>query len=400
MRLTNRQADRLQRALEGERVTDAQIAAFLETARALSSAHAVTPAPRQEFVDALRLRLMAEAQAMPARSPASVTTAHRQAASRRAASDQGPQPRAVVVLLGRGLPRLVAGATASVLAVGTVVGVVSREAIPGSALYPVKGWLDTVAVQLAGSAYDRGLTHLSQAQEHISDTRELSDQDAEPERFVESLDAASASVRSGHRELDAAFDETGSPQALLAMRDFTSRALPQVEALRSEVPAAALPALRRLQSLLQDAESSSVRRLAACAPSCVSLEELGAGPAVLPVLPSLSGGATATTPAGTTVGAVVVPDEPVTLPAPVDTAGDGGVVVGDQDAGVTVSTDGGAVTLPTVGVTVPDATVEVTLPSASVSTDGAGVTLPGATVSGVVTLPGLGVTLTSPTLLP
>ena len=49
-----------------------------------------------------------------------------------------------------GFPRLLAGAAASVVAVGAIVGVASRSAIPGSALYPVKGWLDAVAVQMAG----------------------------------------------------------------------------------------------------------------------------------------------------------------------------------------------------------------------------------------------------------
>jgi len=38
-------------------------------------------------------------------------------------------------------------------------------------------------------------------------------------------------VRSGQRSLDHAYAENGNPRALLAMRDFTARALPQVEAL-------------------------------------------------------------------------------------------------------------------------------------------------------------------------
>ena len=271
MRLSNRAAERFQHALDGERPADAEAESLLATSRMLSAVDTSRLAPREEFVHALRERLMAEAETMPALSPAAAQTA----AARRAAARTTP----VVLVMGRGLPRLLAGAAASVLAVGAVVGVASRSALPGSALYPVKGWLDSVAVQMAGSDYERGLTHLAQAQEHISDTRALSEQQgSEPGEFIEALDSAVASVRSGQRDLNTAFDGTGNPQALIAIRDFSARALPQVEALRPEVPAAALPALRELQALLEDSQTASVRRLAACAPSCALVSQPGAGP--------------------------------------------------------------------------------------------------------------------------
>ena len=135
MRLTNRAAERFQRALEGERVTDADLEGLLQTSRALSSVPLAGAAPREEFVLALRERLMAEAEQLPSPSPA----AARAAAGRRAAARSAP----VVVVVGRGFPRVLAGAAASVVAVGAIVGVASRSAIPGSALYPVKGWLDS-----------------------------------------------------------------------------------------------------------------------------------------------------------------------------------------------------------------------------------------------------------------
>ena len=264
MRLTNRAAERFQRALEGERVTDADLVGLLQTSRALSSVPLAGAAPREEFVLALRERLMAEAEQLPSPSPA----AAKAAAGRRAAARSAP----VVVVVGRGFPRVLAGAAASVVAVGAIVGVASRSAVPGSALYPVKGWLDSVAVQMAGSDYDRGLTHLSQAQEHISDARALAEQsNVDPQEFVDVLRSAVSSVRSGQRDLNTSFDATGNPQALLAIRDFSARALPQVEALRPEVPAKALPVLGELQALLADAESASLRRLAACAPTCATL---------------------------------------------------------------------------------------------------------------------------------
>ncbi|HET6856727.1 MAG TPA: DUF5667 domain-containing protein [Streptomyces sp.] len=394
MRLSNRAAERFQHALDGERPADAEAESLLATSRMLSAVDTSRLAPREEFVHALRERLMAEAETMPALSPAAAQTA----AARRAAARTTP----VVLVMGRGLPRLLAGAAASVLAVGAVVGVASRSALPGSALYPVKGWLDSVAVQMAGSDYERGLTHLAQAQEHISDTRALSEQQgSEPGEFIEALDSAVASVRSGQRDLNTAFDGTGNPQALIAIRDFSARALPQVEALRPEVPAAALPALRELQALLEDSQTASVRRLAACAPSCALVSQPGAGPSQLPVLPSTTAAPGGATPGATLPGGVGVPSTPVTANPggglPGVTAGTGGVTVGGDNGGATLSTDGATLNGPSVTASVPGLPpVTATLPSASISSSSVGVTVP--TTLGGISLPGAGAPLPLPKL--
>ena len=82
----------------------------------------------------------------------------------------------MVFVIGKGL-RVIAGATASLLLIGAVLGVTSRSALPGGLLYPVKQSLNSAAVQLAGSDFDRGVTLLSQAQEHIGDARSLVERD-------------------------------------------------------------------------------------------------------------------------------------------------------------------------------------------------------------------------------
>ena len=66
MPVLNRSADRFQRALEGERVTDAQLAALVETGRHLVDLGSSGPSPDAEFVAALRERLLSEAARMPA----------------------------------------------------------------------------------------------------------------------------------------------------------------------------------------------------------------------------------------------------------------------------------------------------------------------------------------------
>lgn len=390
MRLTNRAAERFQRALEGERVTDADLEGLLQTSRTLSSVPLAGAAPREEFVLALRERLMAEAEQMPSPSPA----AAKAAAGRRAAARSAP----VVVVVGRGFPRVLAGAAASVVAVGAIVGVASRSAIPGSALYPVKGWLDSVAVQMAGSDYDRGLTHLSQAQEHISDARALAEQsNVDPQEFVDVLQSAVSSVRSGQRDLNTSFDTTGNPQALLAIRDFSARALPQVEALRPEVPAKALPVLGELQALLADAESASLRRLAACAPTCATSTGASVSPTDLPTLPGAAPSGGATTSAASGGAGVQVPGTAVTAApgggAPGVTAGSGGLTLGGSSGGATLSTGGTTLNGPSVGVSVPGLpSLSATLPSVGIATTSIGATLPGATL-GTLPLPGASVSV-------
>ena len=399
MPLISRQAERLQRALEGERVTDADIRTLLESARSLAGVSTPGLAPRPEFVQGLRERLMAEAATLPAPSPAAPGAP----AARRAAS-RSP----VVLVVGRGLPRMVAGAAASALAVAAVVGVASRSALPGTALYPVKGWLDSIAVQLAESDHDRGLTRLEQAQEHISDARTLADADPpDAENLIEAIHAATHSVRRGQRDLNTAYDRTGNPQSLLAVRDFSVRALPQVEAMRPDVPAAALPALRELESLIGDAAAAAARRIAACGSPCtgsLAQSATASDPASLPALPSLAippttaPGGRATVAPTTSRAIVTVPGQTVpgpagggSTPAPGVTVGGDGVVLGGAGGGATVTSGGAGVSLPSVSVTVPSvpsASLTVGIPPASAGTSSVGVTVPGQTIGGL-TLPGV-----------
>ena len=304
MPLINRSADRFQRALEGERITDDELDRLLETSRRLATVgSSLGPGPDPAFVATLRERLTAEAANLPAASTR----------ARRTGNAAGPAPAVLVV--GRGLPRMLAGATASALLVGGVVGLVSRGAVPGDTLYPVKGWLDGVAVRLADSDLDRGRTQLDQAQEHISDARDLADRPSPDSHDIDTaLDAATGSVIGGQRSLDRAWSETHNPQALLEMRDFTARALPQVDALRTEVPAASLPALRRLESLLRQSEVATARRIAACGGGCGTALSSGLGPSSLPSSLTASRPASATsTAAPTRTGVTVtVPGAPVT----------------------------------------------------------------------------------------
>lgn len=399
MAVLNRSADRFQRALEGERSDDPRVRALLGTSRQLLSVAAVAPGPDAEFVAALRERLMVEARSLPAPTPA----AARAATARRAAARTAP----VVVVVGRGLPRALVGAAASALLVGGIVGVASRSAVPGDSLYPVKGWLDGVAVRLATSDFQRGTTYLGQAQEHISDSRDLAARtDPDVGDINSALTAAAESVQSGQRALDRDYATTGNPQALLAQRDFTDRALPQVDALRDEVPLGSRGALDRLEALLRDSQVATTRRIAACGGHCGEVLRTSLGPSSLPSTTSTAGTTSGAVRSGsssspvTAGGGITVPNAPITggaggnAPAPGATAGTGGATVGGGGVGATLSTGGAKATLPTISATLPlpSATVTVPLPSATVGTGGVTATVPGSTL-GPVTLPGATITL-------
>lgn len=407
MPVLNRSADRFQRALEGERLRDPRVDELVATGRHLSSLGAQAPGPDPAFVTALRVRLMAEAELLPA--PTAGAT--RAATARRAAARATP----VVVVLGRGLPRALAGAAASAVLVGGVVGVVSRSAVPGDSLYPVKGWVDGVAVRLATTDFERGTTYLAQAQGHISDSRDLAARPTADAGDIETaLTAAAEAVRGGQQALDRDYASTGNPQALLAQRDFTARALPQVEALRSQVPTASLTALSRLESLLRESQVATARRLAACGGPCgqaltTPSSPTSLSPTSLPDVATRPGSGTAgvnrpgptSATAGTGQGGVTVPQVPVTdgaggiINTPEPGTGPGGVSIGGTGATTTTLPTGGATAgLPSVSPTVPlpTGTTSAPLPSVTIGTGGVTATAPSTTL-GSVTLPGATITL-------
>ena len=266
----SKRADLLERSLGGYKSTDLEVCELVATASRIPALTSPASSPGPEFVSALRIRIRAEAMTLPPREVRSFSRdvqGHRIGARRSAA-------RPKVFVIGRGLPRVLAGTTASLLLVGAVIGGASRTALPGGLFYPVKALLDVAAVQLAGSDFDRGTTLLSQAQEHISDAGALVERDGaqvDPALVNQALLSGFDAVTAGQRALLGEFDRTGNPQALIAVQDFDVRALPQLKALRPLVPESSRPQVDALITLLQQTRTTLAHKIAVCGQPCASL---------------------------------------------------------------------------------------------------------------------------------
>lgn len=376
----NADGDLLQRALDGETVSEPGILELVAVLHAVQAVDQAGLAPRAEFVSELRARLLDD----DAGSAASVIPLPPVAPG--GSSVDAPAAPAeggtVSVLRFAARPlKLVAAAAAAILVIGGALGFASRSAVPGDVLYGVKQLLDRAAIQLAGSRYDEGLTYLAQAQEHITEAREL-------------LDGGSPSTHDLDTAYDSATDATSRAQtilmevyrtqqradALTELSDFYTRAIPQVDAMRPRVPAGSLPAWQRLHDLLAAGEVATLRGLAGCGvcgdrataarqllaglTAAGSPSSPGSGTPAPGTLPSGSGGATVSSPAPS-------------APRPTGATSAGGLSLPGVTVTGGVTLPGGTVNLPGVGIT-----------STAASAGGGGVTLPGTTVS----LPGVGVT--------
>ncbi len=310
-----RTANLLQEAIEGASGERPRVRHLLPTVAALGSV-SLACRPDPDFVAELGRRLQAEAAEL---AGAAGTAARGQTDVRariRPARDPGP----VIILVGRGLPRLLAGVAASLMAIGGIVGVASRAALPGQALYPVKQVLDTAAVSMAGTDLDKGSRLLSQAQEHIVEASRLVEAPDSTAPDVDlALQGAIDDVGRAQALLQRSFAETHDPQALRVSGSFSTRAIPQVDALRDRVPSESLSLVIALRALLGTAASSADRQPTSCE-TCGAAGEVarralgpdaaaGASPSALPNL-------TAPTTAGAPAPAAAVPGPADTAPTP------------------------------------------------------------------------------------
>ncbi|TQM64375.1 hypothetical protein [Humibacillus xanthopallidus] len=391
----------LQHALEGRPVDDPEIVPLVAVVREVEAMDSSGLAPRPDFVAALRQRLLDEPPAGAHGAPAD------------GAPDDDRNPGPAVVRFGH-RSRILVAAAAVLLVLAGGLGALSRSALPGDTLYPVRQLLDRVALEFQREPLELGLTHLAQAREHVSDTdqllvrardgaavagRDSTIRTPAPDLDTDlstALDAATQSSTEGHSVLLDAYRTLRKGEALTALADYYAEVVPAVDALRERtLPPAATVAWQRLHDVLARDSDSTLRELATCT-VC--------GDASARARSLLSRETATTTSPGTTAPEATSTLAPGSTPARGSATStrvpagsrDPGSAGGPDGSGAASSSPAGSVRLPSVsvtstgvsagsgGVTVPGATVS--LPGVGVNTSGAtvgggGVTLPGATVS-------------------
>lgn len=391
----------LQRALDGEQVSEPGILELVAVLHAVQAVDQAGLAPRREFVSDLRARLLADdpAAEIPAVPVVALGTDH-------TGDADGPRGTVSVLHVAARPLKLVAAVAAGIIVVAGALGAASRSAVPGDVLYGVKQLLDRAAVQLAGSRYDEGLTYLAQAQEHIGDARELLDEGNPPTHDLDTAyDSATDAVRRAQTILVEVYRTEGRTEALTELADFYARAIPQVDAMRTRVPAGSLPAWQRLRDTLGSGDIATLREMATCGACGDRAAQARAALAALPagaigvggsrVNGTATPGPTSGTSAPGGVGSSArPPGSTATLP--------GGLPLPGGSVTNAAPLPGSTVNLPTVGVNTSSVGVGgggVTLPGATVNLPGAGATSSTIAVGGGgVTLPGATVTVPSVTL--
>ncbi|WP_313535224.1 hypothetical protein [Arsenicicoccus bolidensis] len=255
------------------------------------------PGPNPSFVSGLAATLRTEAAAVAASPPTSAPA---------------PVSQPSVLTIHGTWPKVLAGAAAGVVVAGTGLGVAAQGALPGDALYAVRGVVDGLEVRLAGSDGAQGRTLLSHAREHVADAGALADRTPQVADDIRtSLSDAAASVESGQTELFAAFDDTREPDHLRVVQEFTSWVQPQLQTLRQKVPAEALGELAALQSTVDKGTTELRAKLVACGESCSGIAVPAPGPSATT---SPSSPAPSTTAPPSTSPSPPSPSSPTTIP--------------------------------------------------------------------------------------
>ncbi len=248
-------------------------------------------APRPEFRDALRTRLMAVA-AVQAHSAPARAAVEKSGSSAVAAAVSWTSGRKAQRGLG-----VAAGAMASVVAV-TGVAVAAGQSLPGDPFYGVKKGAEAFQLRTADGAVDKGSKHLAFAQERLSEVRGLTlGRDAAlgpispvsassalggstAERIRAALRDMDGQTRTGSDLLSAAYRDTQTDVPLQILARFAGK---QSSALRALLPSLPADARERGEASLAlvaevGAQASQLLAVGVCTGLCNPVE----APAALP----------------------------------------------------------------------------------------------------------------------
>jgi hypothetical protein len=252
-------------------------------------------APRPEFRDALRTRLLAVA-AVQAHNAETVSPPVRARAVGSAVS--WSQSRRAQRGIG-----LAAGAMASVVAVAGVA-VAGSQSLPGDPFYSVKRGAEALELRTTSGAVAKGSKHLAFAAERLKEVRELSlGRDSAysgpvghplaadafggstSTRIRSALSDMDSETRTGSALLTSAYRSSNDDAPLEILSRFAGRQSRELQALLPSVPAAARPSAAQSLALVSGvaAQTSQLLALGVCTGQCSPT-------AAAPSLPPAAGG--------------------------------------------------------------------------------------------------------------
>ena len=232
----------------------ARFAALLEVVadlRALPEA-----APRPEFVSSLRESLMAEADTVLVRQPATPSRLAMPTRSR-------TRDRRVAVLLGG----------AAMVGAATTMAVAAQTALPGESLYGVKRGLESAEVRFAGDDAARGRTLLAQADTRLSELESIAGGEAPEQLIPDTLDTFTRQSGEGVHSLLASYDTTGSTADVQVARDFTAASMDRLEDLQTQLPESARDELLAAGRTLTDLDIEASNACATCGGGITTVPE-------------------------------------------------------------------------------------------------------------------------------
>ncbi len=255
---THRRAEEFAAAVDGcssARTSEMEslvgVATALRTHESLEAA-----APRDEFVTELRALLLAEAERMPANAPLTLPVRRR-----------GPRER-----------RLVVAASAFVFLGGTAgMAAAAQQSLPGEALYPIKRGIERAEAGLSVTTAGRGQDLLHQASGRLAEVEGLladGSLTAAPQ-IPQTVDDFTAQAREGSNLLMASYEESGDPETIVAVREFTAEGITLLKELARTAPAEAQDELASAAMTLAEIDRQASELCASCAGDLPELEVPG-----------------------------------------------------------------------------------------------------------------------------
>lgn len=214
--------------------------------------------PRPEFADALRVRLMTEAEHVFTAENAGLTLPVR---------GRGTRER-----------RLVAAASAVVLVGGTAgMAAAAQGALPGEALYPIKRGIERVEAGLSMSQAGKGRDLLDQAAGRLAEVEALLGKDSVQgtQQVPETLADFSTQASEGSALLLGSFQETGDPESVVRVRTFAAAGVTVLAELAGDVPPEAQDELAAAAGILRDIDEQATTVCSTCASGMPDLKVPG-----------------------------------------------------------------------------------------------------------------------------